>query len=147
VTAPAAAPAGYRFLRFWVVHAEFETSGKTPPGPELEVKADYHDQVVRVSPRIEVEQRIVATIFPKSAPSDIAYTASATLRGEFERVGDAQPPPAEFAEDNALALLYPFTREWIHRLTSGGALPPLLLPPMNIKAIHRARAEAAKAQQ
>jgi preprotein translocase subunit SecB len=46
--------------------------------------------------------------------------------------------PADFAENHAPAILFAFTREWLHRLTSNaGGWPPILLPPVNVLELRR----------
>ena len=50
----------------------------------------------------------------------------------------------QFAEHNAPALLIPFAREIIHNLTSKTMLPTLLLPPINLVALMKAKYRAKK---
>ena len=58
-----------------------------------------------------------------------------SLVGIFEQTAQSNMQLDDYAREMASALLMPFAREIIANITSRIPLPPLLLPPINIRAL------------
>jgi len=55
--------------------------------------------------------------------------------GLFTAEEDANMTLEEFAKFNAPALLYPYIRELLYNLTIRSGINPIILPPLNLKAL------------
>lgn len=74
-----------------------------------------------------------------------AFTIACSFIGLFEADEIASNMPlAQFAEENAPALMFPYLREFISSTTLKAGMNPIVLPPINIRALLRANATQEK---
>jgi preprotein translocase subunit SecB len=118
-----------------LVRCRFDASSTIIGHPEEPIEVDFEFQVRRVFPKPNV--LVVGagiTIFKdqehKPFTVDIEYEARFTVPE-----GSPVDVLSRFARYNAPAILFPFLREMVANVTGRTPFTPLVLPPLNVKAI------------
>lgn len=63
----------------------------------------------------------------------VAFSATITMIGLFEKYGEPALPEDAFKKVNAPAIIYPFIREHIHNLCQKATIGNVLMPTVNFK--------------
>ncbi|WP_292460921.1 protein-export chaperone SecB [Methanothermococcus sp.] len=75
---------------------------------------------------------IKITLGEKSNNPNVLFYLCVELLGEFEVVESEIDKVRQFAEINAVSILFPYARALITTITANANIPPVVLPPMNI---------------
>lgn len=137
-------PPGFAFVRLRVLNAGYELGEDRPEGTLGEIALGYKDDVKVEGHRVVVKQTVEIKVLESTDKSTVLLRAMVELEGTFEGSADSNLSGEDFGHNNVPAILFAFSREWIHKLTSAaGDWPPILLEPVNVLAL-RARAAAAQ---
>jgi preprotein translocase subunit SecB len=140
---------GYGFQGIRLISASVLLVERLLPQAAFAIRFEYSDGSRIDGKSLVVVQNMKVTATPENDAARELLRVHTELEGTFE-IGDAANiKPDDFANNYAPPIMFPFTREWIYRLTSDCApLPPVLLPPINILRIREAAIElAARATQ
>jgi preprotein translocase subunit SecB len=133
---------GYAFSGIRLIDAAYSLVKQPEPGRPLTLDIDFADRIMALEPTIQIRQKVEVTLVDSADNGEVCIRVRAEIEGVFQPIGEVNIPPMEFASNQAAVILFPFLREWIHRLTSEtGVVPPLLLPPINVLLMRRAREE------
>ncbi len=72
------------------------------------------------------------TLGDKDPDTTSPFYLCVELLGEFEVVESEIDKVRQFAEINAVSILFPYARALITTITANANIPPVVLPPMNI---------------
>ena len=126
-------PPGYTFSQVRLLRAYYTLSDDAPFTPTGKLEYAYRDELKLQEGSFSVLQTLGARIVDPIDPTLQYLKAEVSVEGQFAAIGNENVSLQEFAEHHAPAILFAFTREWLHRLTSSaGDWPPILLPPMNV---------------
>jgi preprotein translocase subunit SecB len=140
VSDPAKAP-GYTFKGVRLLSAQVKIIDRSALPQTLGVNFEYSDSPQVNGREVLLTQRIGVRVTPTGEPTRDLLTVETVLEGVFEGSEDVNIEPSEFAQHHAPPIMFPFSREWIFRLTSDCApFPPILLPPMNVLQVRKAHA-------
>jgi preprotein translocase subunit SecB len=127
---------GFQFINLVLLRASVELkdlTGGLVSQASIDFRySDSHDivgQVVRVTQEAEI------TILADGDPEHVLLIASVVQQGSFQASEEANIDSKGFALTNAPAIMFPYLREWIQRLTSHSGFPPVVLPPLNVAAM------------
>lgn len=137
---PSRAP-GYAFADLRLLRARYELApeDKTLPA-DAKTGFNYRDEVQVTGRTVRVVQEGTVTIRTDGPPPRDLLKVEIGIEGVFEGGPEVNIAGREFGENHAPAILFPFLREFFHRLTSNmGALPPVLLPPFNVLALRQVK--------
>jgi preprotein translocase subunit SecB len=136
---------GYSFQDVRLIRAQYELGVEGTSDAEGELEWRYDDEVEVEGRTVRVRQEVRARVVDASSEDLVYLTASVVVEGRFESTPGANLEPRDFAENHAPAILFAFTRECLHRLTSSaGGWPPILLPPVNVLELRRKKDAVAK---
>jgi preprotein translocase subunit SecB len=121
---------GINFDNVLLTKLEFQREPVIPPKSELVMRFDASVSVAPENNKMTCE--LSCQIEDKSK----SFKIICSMVGMFSTVGGSENMSLEqFAQVSAPALVFPFLRETIASITAKAGMPPLLLPPMNIKAM------------
>lgn len=133
---------GYQFVALRLLRASYETLSDAPLATDGELGIAYADHVDVKEQSVVLRQSVTVRVLNPASPEQAFLQVSVELEGRFQGSGDVNLDPHDFANNHAPALLFAFTREWIHRLTSAAApWPPILLPPINVLEVRKQNAK------
>lgn len=135
---------GFQFIGMRVIRAHCEIVGDPPPGASGSLEVSYSDNVAVEDQSVTVRQTIQVQIFDPTNRDIVFLRSLVEIEGRFQGAADANIAPNEFGDNYAPTILYPFAREWIHKLTSAALpWPPILLPPVNVPELRKQARAAA----
>lgn len=130
---------GFKFTGLQVSEARVNVKEAPQAGASGQVKFGYGDAVLIEGTTIQVDQAVKVVVHDAQDPTKVYVEAFAHLIGSFEAVlGPGDLTVAKFANENAPAILFPYVREWITKLTSAlGNWPSIVLPPANVRELRK----------
>lgn len=135
---------GFAFTDVRLARAQYELKSDPTSEAEAELQWRYEDSVDIQGGTVVVKQDLMARLVDRHRRDLVYLTARVAVEGRFEGSPDSNLNPSEFGEGHAPAILFAFTREWMHRLTSNaGTWPAILIPPVNVLELRRKRREAS----
>lgn len=131
-------PPGFSFVQLRVLSARYELGEERPPESVGEITLGYKDSVAVDGMRVVVRQMVEARVVDAADKTKIVLRAAVELEGTFEGTADANFTAEDFGNNHVPGILFAFSREWIHKLTSSaGDWPPILLDPVNIQEMRK----------
>lgn len=141
---PGRAP-GFQFSGTRLLKAQYQLFQESPAPSEGELTFLYDDEIEVQGLSIVVRQTVHARIVDSKNRAKTYVDARVELEGRFEGTSGANFSTEDFANDHAPAILFPFVREWLQRLTSDASpWPAIVLPPMNVMQLRKQKASQAK---
>jgi len=136
---------GFVFSSMRLVRAEYRFL-ELPEGEDQgELDVDYRDRVQIQGRDVLLRQMVHVRVLNSKDTSRVYLDLSVEIEGTFAGSEHPNLDPAEFANHHAPAILFAFTREWVHKLSSAaGPWPPILLPPVNILQLRKQAAAMPK---
>ncbi len=134
---------GYSFHYIRLLHANYNLDPSVSQLPEkYEGKFDYADSIEKSGNKLLIKQTGKFSIsHGESEQKKEIFSLEVIIEGLFEAIEPVNISPEEFGAKYAPVILFPYLREMIFKLTSNmGAIPPVLLPPINILAYKESRA-------
>lgn len=136
---------GYHFAAVRLMRVDYRLTGGAPQGVKGDMEVDYSDRVEVQDRSVRVTQSLNLRIVNHDTPTLHYLELQVEVQGDFVAAPGANIAPRDFGNDHAPAILFPFTREWVHRLTTGaGPWNPILLPPLNVIQLRKSAATKAK---
>lgn len=124
---------GYHFAAVRLIRADYRLLGGPPQGVKGNMDVDYSDRVEIDGGNVRVTQILKVRIVSPATPPEPYLELHVEVQGDFLASPGANIDPADFGNNHAPAILFPFSREWVHRLTSASSpWPPIVLPPLNV---------------
>jgi len=124
---------GFEFERVRLLSAQYEFVREPREGESADVGFNYGDKVEIEGLRVVVTQVVNVQLVSSADSSQVLLRAHVVLEGQFQGTPDAVLDAERFGNQHAPAILFAFTREWIHRLTSAAhPWPPIIIPPVNV---------------
>jgi preprotein translocase subunit SecB len=140
-------PPGYQFQNLRVKRALIEFLVEPRGEATGELNVGYSDQVNVDGLSVSVIQTVTVQVLDPSDSRVVYLRAVVSLEGIFLGSADANIDPNDFGNDYAPSILFAFSREWIHKLTSAcQPWPPVLLPPINVHQVRKQARTAEKAR-
>ena len=131
-------PPGFAFKRLRLLRAQCEVMNDPNDGEDGEIIFNYSDDVRVEGLSVAVTQSLFVQVVRPESREHVFLKAYVELEGRFEGGPAVNLDAERFGNEHAPAILYAFTREWIHRLTSAAdPWPPVLLPPLNVLQIRK----------
>jgi hypothetical protein len=136
VTTPDQPPAvGYLFKSLRVVRALVNCTppqGQQFPTGDYQVNIQLSDMFQIKESLLFFRQRALVTA-PAVMPPEV-FAIDVDLEACFAFTKDPPLAPRVFVSDVAPTILFPYTREWVSRLSAQlGVIAPILLPPLNMR--------------
>ena len=124
-----APPCALKFNGYVVKTIEFikNESSSTNIGVDIGKKFNYDD---KYPGKFIVGLKI--TLGDKDHDAMSPFYLCVELLGEFEVVESEIDKVKQFAEINAVSILFPYARALITTITANANIPPVVLPPLNI---------------
>jgi len=136
---------GYQFASMRLMRADYQLLDGPATGDKGNLDVDYGDQVDVQGQSVVLRQRLHVRILSSNDESKTYLDLRVDIEGTFVATPGANLDPTDFGNNHAPAILFAFTREWVHRLTSAaGPWPPILLPPVNVLQLRKQPAAEAK---
>ncbi len=133
-------PPGFAFAGLRLIRSSFELLGAPIDDQGAELVFNYDDNVKIDGQLVTVTQSLAVALIHPTNKEQVYLRAFAELEGRFQGSEDANLTPEQFGNDHAPAILYSFTREWIHRLTSAAdPWPPIVMNPANVFQLRQNR--------
>jgi preprotein translocase subunit SecB len=135
---------GFAFTSVRLVRATYRLAAPPAEGVQGELDIRYADKVQVKKTSVLLRQSVRARVVDPQDPERAYLDLEVEVEGTF--VGDVAPnlDPQDFGNNHAPAILFAFTREWVHKLSSAAApWPPILLPPVNILQLRKQPASKA----
>lgn len=101
----------------------------------LQATCHFHYEKHLTASKVEGQGVLTADIKFIDGKGEEAATINCSFLGMFAVEGDVNMEMDEFMDNNAPAHILPFIREHVANLTIKASIPPLYLPPYNIKAL------------
>jgi preprotein translocase subunit SecB len=114
---------------------EWKVQNNPNDGTSVEVNVEWRAEHSRYEPT-SFAYRITAIIDAKTTDVDV-YSLSISHELFFRVPSDFEISQDEFeafGSTTVLQMAYPYIREWVSRLTNGGGVSPLVMPPLRIAA-------------
>lgn len=128
-----------------LLRADYRLFGGPAAGDKGDLDVDYGDAVEVQGEGVVVRQSLHLRILGSQDKSKTYLDLRVELEGTFVATPAPNLDPTDFGNNHAPAILFAFTREWVHRLTSAAApWPPILLPPVNVLQLRKQQAAKAK---
>jgi preprotein translocase subunit SecB len=129
---------GFVFARMRLVKADFRALAEPEGEDQGELDVDYRDKVQVQGRDVILRQAVHVRVLNSKDPSQAYLDLAVEIEGTFAGSEHPNLDPVEFANNHAPAILFAFTREWVHKLSSAAApWPPILLPPVNILQLRK----------
>lgn len=129
---------GFRFAGLRLVHAEYHLVDDPEEGDQGKLDVNYGDQIGVNGSDVIVRQSLHVRMLSQRDPSRVYLDLRVEIEGTFLGTPEPNLEPKDFGENHAPAILFAFTREWVHKLSSAaGPWPPILLPPVNILQLRK----------
>jgi len=130
---------GIKFDNVILAQLDFHREPTIPPESELSIKFDASVSIAPEKTKMTCE--LTCWIEEKSK----AFKITCSTVGFFSAIeGSENMPLEQFAQGSAPALVFPFLRETIASITTKAGMPPLIIPPMNIKAMLKSEKKEEK---
>jgi preprotein translocase subunit SecB len=129
---------GFAFARMRLIKADYRTLDEPEDEDHGQLDVAYQDSVHVQDRTVVVRQAVHVRVLGTRDKSRTYIDLTVELEGTF--VGSEHPnlDPEDFGNNHAPAILFAFTREWVHKLSSSSApWPPILLPPVNILQLRK----------
>jgi preprotein translocase subunit SecB len=121
---------GIEFVRIFLFDLKYKWNDKFKPAGKpagYDIRPEYVAKISQDKKTLEAH----LTMSISSKPLKL----SAHLVGLFRVAPEANMDIEDFANLQALALMYPFAREVVFNVTSRSPISGLVLPPVNLKAL------------
>lgn len=129
---------GFTFSRLRLVRADFRSVAEPQGDDQGELDVDYRDKVQVHGRDVILRQAVRVRVLDATDPDRVYLDLTVELEGTFAGSEHPNLEPEEFGHRHAPAILFAFTREWVHKLSSAAApWPPILLPPVNILQLRK----------
>jgi preprotein translocase subunit SecB len=129
---------GFVFSSMRLVRAEYRFLEEPEAEDQGELDVSYRDKVEVQGREVLLRQMVHVRVLNSKDPNRAYLDLSVEIEGTFAGTEHPNLDPAEFANNHAPAILFAFTREWVHKLSSAaGPWPPILLPPVNILQLRK----------
>ena len=133
---------GYLFAGVRLLGADYRLTSDSPPGVKGDLDVNYEDQVEVHGPEVRIRQTLKVRILDAADKSRTHLQLRVEVEGRFTSHPGANLTLDDFAQNHAPAILFPFTREWVARLTSAATpWPSVLIPPLNVLQLRRGQAK------
>jgi len=123
---------GYQTLAVALLESEFKRAIEVHEGSDAkpEVHIDVNHEINGADIRCNVELK-----YSSSFEGNVELSSRILMQGVFKQVGNPELAIETFAKFNAPAIIFPFLREHLASQTLKALLRPVVLPPINIKAL------------
>jgi preprotein translocase subunit SecB len=135
---------GFVFAALRLTRADYRTLAEPERDDQGELDVDYRDKVRVQGRSVVVSQAVHVRVLGTKDKSRTFIDLTVELEGTFHGSEHPNLDPEDFGNHHAPAILFAFTREWVHKLSSASApWPPILLPPVNILQLRKQPASKA----
>ena len=123
---------GYQTLAIALIESEFKRSvevhenADAKPSVNIDVTHGINGNDIRCSVELK---------YSSSYEGVVEVSSRILMQGVFKRVGNPELSIETFTKSNAPAIIFPFLREHLASQTLKALLRPVVLPPVNIKAL------------
>lgn len=136
---------GYLFHNVRLLKAYYQLMHPNPLPINIETKFDYGDELRIDGNILYVQQSGKIVISTKDSPPKDILSLEIVIEGTFEAIPPVNISLDEFGKRHAIAILFPYLREFISRFTSNmGNIPSIVLPPFNVLAMKESRSAEQK---
>lgn len=125
-----------KFIDYYVDSVEFYNN--TEFDDQEKVKLDFH--LEKEIKYVEDEKKTIMVtlnlkIFENPLENNYPFNMNLSLTGIFEIDFTDIDKMREFAETNAVAILFPYLRSMVSTYTANANVSPLILPPINVVSL------------
>ena len=122
---------GISFDGIILVEEKFWRDYQIPEDSSIDLEFQANNNIEKSSGTVEVYANFKLVKDEKSF-----LTLDLKFIGFFSVIGDEENMDIkEFIENNSLALMFPYIREHITNITSKSGIKPIVLPPINLRAV------------
>jgi preprotein translocase subunit SecB len=133
-----AVASGFRFMGFHPRLVAFQETGPPPTEPPAPL-ADLPMQIqltAKASFAQDGSMEVTLDLRLAPAPAQLPYGVRVVASGYFSAKGDlGEEEVQKFAKLNAPVIMWPYMREYVHRVTADARFGPLRLNPVNLVAL------------
>ncbi|MCF8257572.1 MAG: protein-export chaperone SecB [Flavobacteriales bacterium] len=127
---------GYQTLAVALIESEFKRTSEVHEGTDA--KPSLHIDVTHGIDGDDIRCNVELK-YSSSYEGNVEVRSRILMQGVFKQVGNPELPIEAFAKTNAPAIVFPFLREHLASQTLKALLRPVVLPPVNIKALSSAK--------
>ncbi|WP_288326633.1 protein-export chaperone SecB [uncultured Clostridium sp.] len=110
---------------------------------DIDIKFDIDSDVNFVNEN-DFLLNLSVEIFKDAKKNNFPFSLSVMLTGIFSIKGVKQEEKMDYAEKNAVAILFPYVRALVTNYTAASNISPLILPPINVAQYLQNKRKQAK---
>lgn len=120
-----------KFKNYVVENIEFNTNFDYSPSSNKDIDFDLDSSCTFEGDKFILNLKLV--VFPEAKENNYPFTMLVKVVGLFEIASiEDEKTKKDFAEKNAVAILFPYLRALVSTFTANANIGALILPPINV---------------